>query len=191
MEKINIKNVIISKQFENTENLEEFYTIIQNKKINAKIVQAGDRINIEKDMYFDVLWPVDIKMISENAINNNSIVCKMIYKDFSMLFTGDIEKSAEEEIVNKYKNTNSLNSTVLKVAHHGSKSSSIQDFLNLVNPKFALIGVGEKNRYGHPNEEVLQRLIKIGAKIYRTDEDGEITIIVNKKGGINVTKIIE
>lgn len=84
-----------------------------------------------------------------------------MYRDFSMLFTGDIEKIAEEEIIKKYEKSNILNTTVLKVAHHGSKSSSIDKFLELVKPKIALIGVGEKNTFGHPNEGVLERLERI------------------------------
>lgn len=75
-----------------------------------------------------------------------------------MLFTGDIEKIAEEEIVNKYIRTNKLNTKIIKIAHHGSKTSSIQEFLNLVKPQIALIGVGSNNNFGHPNEDVIKRL---------------------------------
>ncbi len=163
MENISIKKVIISKQFEESENLQRFYSIVQSKKINVQIVQAGDILNIEKDLYFSILWPTK-NMISENAINNNSIVCKLNYKDFSMLFTGDIEEVAEKEIVQMYKKSNALNSKVLKVAHHGSKSSSIQEFLNLVTPNVAVIGVGENNNYGHPNADVLQRINNLRCK---------------------------
>lgn len=82
----------------------------------------------------------------------------MVYHNISMLFTGDIEEIAERTILEKYKDSNILQATILKVAHHGSKSSSIQEFLNVVNPKIALIGVGEKNTFGHPNAIVLERL---------------------------------
>lgn len=75
-----------------------------------------------------------------------------------MLFTGDIEEVAEKQIILNYKNSKILNSTVLKVAHHGSKTSSIKEFLELVKPKIALIGVGENNKFGHPNEDVINRL---------------------------------
>jgi competence protein ComEC len=78
--------------------------------------------------------------------------------------------------VQKYSNTNILNSTILKVGHHGSNSSLTKEFLDAVNPKIALIGVGENNKYGHPGEEVLERLEKAHIKIFRTDEDGEISI---------------
>ena len=116
-------------------------------------------------------------LISENAINNNSLVAKLIYKDFSMLFTGDIEEVAEKAILKKYeKHLEKLKATVLKVPHHGSKTSSTQEFLNAVNPRVALIGVGKNNTFGHPNSDVLERLKKSGIKLFRTDEDGEINV---------------
>ena len=92
-------------------------------------------------------------------LNNNSIVCKLIYKEFACIFSGDIEKIAEERILKQYENNTSiLKSTILKVAHHGSKSSSIQEILDKIKPEIALIGVGENNKFGHPNDEVLDRL---------------------------------
>ena len=121
-------------------------------------------------------------MIKENAINNNSIVAKLSYKAFSILLTGDIEKIAEEEILKEYKNTNILKANILKVAHHGSKSSSTIEFLEKVSPQIALIGVGAKNTFGHPNEGVLNRLQNLNTKIYRTDQNGEITIKVMQWG---------
>ena len=159
MQTLSVKNVIISKQIEDSENYRNFIEIVEQNKINVKIVESGNRINIEKNLYFDVLWPNSKQMISENPLNNNAIVCKLNYNNFSMLFTGDIEEEAEREILESYKNNlNYLKSTVLKVAHHGSKSSTIQEFLDAVSPRFALIGVGKNNMYGHPNEEVLNRL---------------------------------
>lgn len=81
-----------------------------------------------------------------------------------MLFTGDIEKIAERQIVEEYRETIILNSTILKVAHHGSKTSSIQSFLDAVKPKIALIGVGKNNLFGHPNGEVINRIENLRCK---------------------------
>ena len=78
-----------------------------------------------------------------------------------MLLTGDIEEIAEKQILEEYKNSNILKSTILKVAHHGSKSSSTQSFLEKVQPKIALIGVGKDNTFGHPSEDVIERLINL------------------------------
>ena len=174
-----VKKVVISKQYEMTDNYKKFLKIISDKKIQVEIVKAGDKIKVEQNIYFDILWPSE-DFITDNAINNNAIVAKLIYGNFSMLFTGDIEELAEKEILKKY-NKEILNSAVLKVAHHGSKSSSTQKFLEMVNPKIALIGVGKNNNFGHPNDEVLERLTSLGTKIYRTDLNGEITIIVKNE----------
>ena len=158
MEKLKVEKIIIGKQFESCENLEKFQKMVSDLKINVIIVETEDRLNIEKNLYFDFLWPDSSNVISENSINNNAIVCKFYYKNFSVLFTGDIEEEAEKVLVSKYRGTDILKSTVLKVAHHGSKSSSIREFLDLVKPKIALIGVGENNKFGHPNSGVIERL---------------------------------
>lgn len=159
MENIQVDKVLIARQVKKTTAYTEFISIVKSEKIQVNLVKAGDRIKIEKDLYLDILWPKENEFINENVMNNNAIVFKLIYENFSMLFTGDIEKIAEEKILELYKNNlNILNATVLKVAHHGSKSSSIEFFLNAVKPKIALIGVGENNLYGHPANEVITRL---------------------------------
>lgn len=134
-----MKNVIIGKQFENSVNYQGFLNIVKEKEVKVSRVEIGQKINIEKDLYFDVLWPNSEKVINDNSINNNSLVCKLIYKNFSMLFTGDIEEVAENKILQEYNNTNILKSTILKVAHHGSKSSSQEEFIREVQPQIALI----------------------------------------------------
>ncbi len=158
MKELKVKNVIIGKQFENSENYQEFVKMLGDKDLNVKIVEVRSRIEIERNLYFDVFWPNSSNVISENAINNNALVCKLYYRNFSMLFTGDIEKETENILIKKYKDTNTLKSDILKVAHHGSNSSSTEEFLKLVNPKIAFIGVGKNNLYKHPSNEVIQRL---------------------------------
>lgn len=158
LQELKVNRVIIGKQFEKSENYQKFIEIVKEKNIDVNVVQVNSKINIEKDLYFDVLWPDSKKIVSKNSINNNALVCKLNYKDFSMLFTGDIESDAENILVEKYKNTNTLKATILKVGHHGSKTSSTKEFLELIKPKVALIGVGKNNNFGHPNMQVLQRL---------------------------------
>lgn len=184
LESLKVKNAIISRQIEESGNYKKFLKIVKDKKINVMVVKKDDEICIEKNLKIDVLWPKR-EQITDNVLNNNSIVAKVIYNNFSILFTGDIEKVAEENIIREYKDTNLLTSNIIKIAHHGSKTSSTEGFLNLVNPKIALIGVGRDNKFGHPNEETIQRLKNMKVKIYRTDEMGEITIKINKKGMVN------
>ena len=187
MEKLKVDQVLISKQGELNKNYERFVRIVNEKHIKVIIVNCGDKIKIEKDLYFEILWPDNSNFISENSLNNNSIVCKLYYKSFTCIFSGDIEEIAEKNILKKYDNNSRiLEATILKVAHHGSKTSSIQEFLNCVKPKIALIGVGENNTFGHPNNEVLERLNGLGCKVYRTDKQGEIMIRVNRKSNVYV-----
>jgi len=143
MENIKVKNVIISKQGEDSENYNKLLRLIEKKNINLIEVKKGDRVYFDKFTYAHILWPNE-KQIEENILNNNSIVMSLNYRNFKMLFTGDIEKEAEEKIIKLYKNTNYLEADVLKVAHHGSKTSSSENFLELVKPKIALIGVRGK-----------------------------------------------
>ncbi len=157
MEELKVKNAIIPKQGKDSENYKRFLKLIKEKNIKIHIAKIGDKIKIERMINIEILWPEE-KLITSNILNNNSLVMKLDYNNFSMLFTGDIEKVAEEEIVNKYIRTNKLNVKIIKIAHHGSKTSSIQEFLNLAKPQIALIGVGANNNFGHPNQDVLKRL---------------------------------
>ena len=193
LKNLKVKNIIIGKQYEEYENYKEFIKIAKDKKINIRVVEAGEKITIEKNLYIDILWPINReKMVIQNAINNNSLVFKLRYINFSMLFTGDIEEIAEKEILDKYKeNTEFLKSTILKVAHHGSKTSSTKEFINIVKPKYAVIGVGKDNKFRHPSNVTIENLKTINTEIYRTDEMGEISINVNIKGNINIEEFIK
>lgn len=174
LENLKIENIVIGFQAEKYDNCVEFIKIAKEKNINVIVLRSRDILHVDKETYFEAIFP-DIKnTISENKINNNSLVLKLIYKKFSMLFTGDIEELAERVILKS--NENNLKSTVLKVAHHGSKTSSTEEFIEKVKPKIAVIGVGNRNNFGHPNQEVLDRLKKYNIQIFRTDENGEISI---------------
>lgn len=158
-------------------------------KINQYVY--NNILYIEKNLYFQILWPDTKNVISGNALNNSSLVFKLNYINYSMLFMGDIEEVAEKQILKKYKNNlEILKADVLKIPHHGSNSSSTKEFIEAVKPKIALIGVGENNKFGHPNEQVIERLIDFGVQIYRTDKSGEISINVNKNGRFTVRKFI-
>ena len=157
LEEFKVGQVFITKQEEKSENYETFLKIVKEKNLKVREVKAGDKITIG-EVTFHILWPME-KQIEENILNNNAMVMKLQYKSFSMLFTGDIEEVAEKKILSLYRdNLDSLKATVLKVAHHGSKSSSTEEFLKAVNSKVAIIGVGENNMFGHPNNVVLERL---------------------------------
>ena len=190
LQELKVGKVYISKQIEISENYEKFFEIVNDKKIKVYEVVAGNRIHIEKNLYFDVLWPTE-NQIATNVLNNNAIVCNLHYRDFSMLFTGDIEEIAEKEILELYSQHNNLLKTnILKIGHHGSKTSSTSEFLDVLKPQIAVIGVGKNNKFGHPNDGVLQRINDLNCKIFRTDLNGEISIEVNKNSKFKIKKQI-
>lgn len=183
MEKVKVKNIIISEQAEHSENYERFKKLMINKKIRLIEVKKGDKIKIGRYSEFKILFPTS-RLLSENPLNNNSIVAQFNYNNFKMLFTGDIEKLAEQQILKTEKAE--IRADILKVAHHGSKTSSIPEFIKAVRPKIALIGVGKNNTFGHPNQQTIKNLENIKCRIYRTDLQGEIIIKIDQKGRMNV-----
>lgn len=156
IEKMRVENIVMSKQSKESQEYKKILEIIKQKNIKVSSVKAEDKIIIEKNLYTKILNPAE--KFEFQDLNNNAIVAKLVYKDFSMLFTGDIEK-AEENLAKKYKNE--LKSTILKVAHHGSKTSTSEEFLKYVEPQIALIGVGENNKFGHPNQITIEKLKNI------------------------------
>lgn len=156
IEKMRVENIVMSKQSKESEEYKKILEIIKQKNIKVSSVKAEDKIIIEKNLYTKILNPAE--KFEFQDLNNNAIVAKFVYKNFSMLFTGDIEK-AEENLAKKYKNE--LKSTILKVAHHGSKTSTSEEFLKYVEPQIALIGVGENNKFGHPNQITIEKLKNI------------------------------
>lgn len=183
MEKVKVKNIIISEQAEHSENYERFKKLMIHKKIRLIEVKKGDKIKIGRYSEFKILFPTS-RLLSENPLNNNSIVAQFNYNNFKMLFTGDIEKLAEQQILKAEKAE--IGADILKVAHHGSKTSSIPEFIKAVKPKIALIGVGKNNTFGHPNQQTIKNLENIKCRIYRTDLQGEIIIKIDQKGRMNV-----
>ena len=187
---IKVKNAIISSLGQNSKEYETFLNLAKKKKINIIYVKKGDSINFN-NAKIEILYP-DNEIINDNAKNNNALVCKLIYNNFSMLFTGDIEEIAEKKILKLYeKNKEKLRADVLKVGHHGSKTSSSYDFIKTVFPKIALIGVGKDNNFGHPNLGVIERLEKSGATIYRTDNMGEIELSIKSNGNMTINTCIK
>jgi len=154
---------------------EKFLRIIDDKKISYKIVRAGERLFIAPGIGIDILHPQE-KFLKGGGSepNNNSIVIRFFYKRVAFLFTGDIEEEAEEFLESKY--GSQLHSTILKVPHQGSKTSSTLKFLEKVSPECAIISVSARNTFGHPNPEVLKRYQNLGIRVYRTDKEGAVIV---------------
>jgi competence protein ComEC len=138
--------------------------------------QRGDqfdwgRVNVR------VLWPDNIEQ-ARAAENNDSLVLRLATGSETMLLTGDIERPVERALLD---DGDSLSADFLKIPHHGSRTSTTKPFLDSVHPRFAAISVGENNPFGHPNTDVLERVTTEGARLYRTDRDGAITILTDGK----------
>jgi len=155
----------------------EFLSIIDEKEIPYHRTISGDHFKINQFTEILILGPnINKKKLTDNSdFNNASIVLKLFYKNSNFLFTGDAEEEAENSLL---KWGNILNCDVLKVAHHGSDTSTNQEFLKKVNPVIAVISTG-KNNYGHPSEKVIQRLKENETKIFRTDLNGTIVVKTN------------
>lgn len=116
LRELKVGKVIIGEQGEECEQYKEFSNIINEEQIPVTVVKKGDIINIEKDMKIRILFP-EKDLITENMLNNNSLVAKIEYKDFKMLFAGDIEEAAEKRLIEMY-SFNELKADILKVPHH-------------------------------------------------------------------------
>ena len=133
------------------------------EKKNIKYYSCINEINVDK---YKLLF---LNTKEYNNENDNSSVIYFIYNNYKFLFMGDAGVEVEEDLIKKY---NLKDIDILKVGHHGSKTSSSKNFINEINPKYSIISVGKNNRYGHPNDSVLNNLV--ASKIYRTDQDGSI-----------------
>ena len=177
IEKLNVRNVMISENVDDNELIIKLRELC--KRRNTKIIKAseGDSFEIDK-VQFNVIYPS--KKIKDSNINDMSLLIKMKFGGTKVLFTGDLEEMAEENIKEDIK------SDILKVGHHGSITSTSKKFLKKVSPRIALISVGENNSYGHPSEIIINRLKRKNIKIYRTDEFGDIRIKIFKNGKFEI-----
>jgi len=141
-------------------------------------VRAGDRLDLGRGLYLEVVHPPSELMTgSEADSNNNSVVLRLVWDQASFLLTGDIEAEAERNLL---RSGQPLSARVLKVAHHGSAGSSTAEFLASVEPAYTVISVGADNRFGHPKKEVIERLLQLGeVTILRTDRQGTIEFITD------------
>lgn len=153
----------------------------------AYYIEPGTRIRITDDVYIDSVWPVreSSAPVSADDPNEHNNVYIVYYKGIRLMITGDLLESDEADMLKYYDGTEVLKCDILKVAHHGSKSSSSEAFLDAAAPDIAVIQVGPGNFYGHPHAQTIERLEARGIRIYRTDLDGAVGIDI-RKDRINV-----
>ncbi len=157
----------------------EWLRLIEEKGVKSTLAQAGQQLNLGDGVIIEVLSPQSPPLSgTDSDVDNNAAILRLSLGEVSFLLTADMMREAEFELL--YNRAN-LKSTVLKVAHHGSDTSTTPEFLAVANPQLAVISVGADNDYGHPSDEVLKRLEeRLGSEnIYRTDEDGTIEFITD------------
>ena len=163
---------------------DEYKAAVSQSGAQYEVAEPGKSYDLGDGSRLTILGPTQPLFTKEqmksggNEPNANSVVVRLDYGDFSMILPGDAEEQTEHRMLTKELD---LKATVLKIAHHGSKYATSQDFINRVKPGVAIISCGEWNRYGHPAQAVLDRLKAVNAKLYRTDLQGEITITTNGK----------
>ncbi len=179
-----VKKVFLSEMKNKTEGYQEFLNIIREKNIPMEYVTEGKHVIFSPSVAIDILAPFNDEQ-SKIDVNNASVVAKITYQKTTFMFTGDAEVPEEEHMIRDGEN---VTSEVLKVGHHGSKTSTSEEFLAEVHPNIAIISVGKKNMYHHPSTEIIHRLEQNNITVYRTDEDGDITV---KSDGAHVSVVTQ
>ncbi|HHV18436.1 MAG TPA: MBL fold metallo-hydrolase [Thermoanaerobacterales bacterium] len=171
IEFFDIGKILMPKITTNTKTFENVLLAVKNKGLTITSARGGMTFSLDDDVKINIFAP---NSSSYESLNNYSIVLKLIYENTSFLFTGDAERTSEEEMLQN-KNYD-LCADVLKVAHHGSSTSTTKEFLSAVSAKYAIICVGQDNPYGHPHRETLDNLFDHGIEVYTTAENGNIII---------------
>lgn len=166
IENMDVKNIYLSKVASNTKTYENLLLTIKNKGKSITAAQKGKYILNSEELKIYFLGPIkdDYK-----ELNNHSAIVKIIFKDKSFLFMGDAEALVEKSLTD-------VKADVIKIGHHGSDTSSSDDFISKVGAKYGIIMVGENNQYDHPSIDVIKKWERAGTTIYRTDLNGNIVV---------------
>lgn len=181
IENFDVENFYMPQVTATTDCFEDLLDALTEKDLKINKPEAGEEIYSDSLAVIEFLAPVGDNY---NNLNDYSAVVKITYGENSFLFTGDAEKVSEDEMLER--EFDSLSADVLKVGHHGSDTATSADFLNAVDPEYAVISCGTGNSYGHPHSETLENLTAAGAEVYRTDELGTVTIYCDGNNGFNM-----
>ena len=179
-EKFTVKNVYDSGQFSTSQLYKQYLTTIKEKNIPFKVVSAGMSLDLGQGITLKFFGPVKPFITGTNSdANNNSIVGKLIFNDFSLMLTGDAEQQEEAAIFEKH--SNELRSSILKSGHHGSNTASSMPFLQAVSPEAAIISCGIDNPYHHPHPSTIKKYELLKLKVFITAQSGTITVTSDGK----------
>lgn len=180
LEKYHVQHIVWTGVQRDTAVFKEWVRALDQEQKEGAVItlaQSGQRIAWQNQgclQHIDILFPFEeVAGTMPSDDNDTSIVAKLVWCNHSALFTGDLTSKKEQEMVERNVD---LDADILKVGHHGSKTSSSREFLWAVSPGIAVISSGKQNRYGHPHEEVLARFEQFGIQVMRTDESGDIIL---------------
>ena len=174
---VSVSTILAPKVSHDTETYRGFLSAVKAAGAKITVPKSLKTYKLDKNISFTILGPTK----SGDSLNNNSIVLKVTYGEISFLFTGDAESAEEKTLLASSKVKKLLPSTVLKVGHHGSSTSTSPAFAKAVSPSYAVVSVGADNAYNHPDALVLRRLQTLGAAVLRTDEDGTVFMATDGK----------
>jgi competence protein ComEC len=170
-----VRGAIVARAPANDSGFAKFAQTLNSARVPLEIVGAGDVIQVG-NVLIDVLWPRPVQTADSPSRNNDSLVLRIHFGEKSFLFTADIEKETEAALV---KTERDLHADVIKVAHHGSKTSSTEQFIAVAQPTLAIISVGRHSMFGHPHKEVVERWRASGAQVMTTGEKGTISVVTD------------
>ena len=176
---VQVKSVMVTGISHTSKTYEYFLQAVKDKNVPLTVPEKGEVLKWGDKVSAQVIAPqVPPSQRLHRNLNNNSIVIRMVYGDISFLFTGDCEHEEEGEILSSGAR---VKATIYKVSHHGSRTGSGKNFYFLINPEVVVISAGKRNKFDHPHWEPIKLFRQTGARIYRTDYSGTITIATDGK----------
>jgi beta-lactamase superfamily II metal-dependent hydrolase len=176
IESVPVDQVVLTGQVHATKIYEQLLTAIRDKNLPAVRARGGMSLDFDPALTTAILGPTDALVQQTDDTNDASVVMRMTYGAVSFLFIGDAEETEETVILNSGAD---VHAQILKVGHHGSRNSTSENWLRAVSPEVGVILVGAGNRYGHPHPETLALLSQLGVKVYRTDQQGTVTVVTD------------
>lgn len=180
-----VKKLLLTGVTKNTAVVREFWRVARERKVSAEFVRRGSVVHLSSDVAYSVLFPTDEWLAKKKLdTNDTSVIGRLDYRAFSLLLPGD---ASEKEEAGLLATQQALSSTVLKVGHHGSRTSTTEALLDAVRPSIAIISVGADNSYGHPTPATLKRLQQRHIPFLRTDLGSDI-ILESRGDGFSVKR---
>jgi len=180
LKRYQVKKVLHTSAVNKGEDFEAFRKEVESPRISKIVAKRGQRIQFGSGLRAEVFWPPDgnFPYGVSSSLNEESVVLKIAFGNFCAVLAGDVDSNVEQTLLSL---GGISNCPVLKFPHHGSATGVSDVFLKTLAPKTAVISVGENNKFGHPTNEALTSLSKVGAKIFRTDKNGEVEVLTDGK----------